>query len=277
MSRSIRSIHLVALHRPPDTGIQYHLMRASSSSFTKANSTPFKIAIDGEAASGKSSLAKTLAARLPNFVHLNSGAIFRAITYLSLQNSLLPSSPPLTPSTIAQIASLTSASLSISLSPPSTTPCINTTPVPPETLHSPLVTTYVQTIAPIPEIRTLVLQKQLNFIKAYPRVIVEGRDIGSVVMPDADIKIYLTANENARAARRLEEDARRYGGDGKRVEDVKKELHERDARDKNRSVAPLVVPKNAVVIDSSGKTLEQVTELVIKLITKKLVVNTVEA
>lgn len=199
-------------------------------------STPdhFAIAIDGPAASGKSTIARELAKRL-GLVMVNSGAMYRAVTWQVIQHQLDPHD------TAAVIGLMSRLDIRCGDDGTTSTITINGTD-PGDALRSPEVNASVSAVAAIPEVRNRLVALQRDYLKR-ANVVMEGRDIGSVVFPDTPYKIYVDAAEHVRAARRV---------DMGEVDSVAK----RDAADSRRTTAPLIVADGATVLDNSGHTVE---------------------
>jgi cytidylate kinase len=199
------------------------------------------IAIDGPAASGKSSVARSLAARL-GYVYVNTGEIYRAVTWFLIQNRVPTSDAQ------AVTAELSGADVQCAIEQGRSVVRVSGLD-PGEALVNPEVTGAVSAVASIPEVRARLLQLQRDFALRCD-VVMEGRDIGSVVFPDTRYKFYVDASEAVRAARR-----RRQG-----LDDV---IAQRDRQDSTRKVAPLVIPAGAHYIDSSEMTVDQVADEII--------------
>lgn len=192
------------------------------------------IAIDGPAASGKSTLAKCLAERL-GLIMVNSGAMYRAITWKALQRGVDPDDQ-------TGIASLLDQ-LDIECGSHGILSTISIDGVDPGTeLRSEGVNANVSAVAAIPVVRQRLIDLQRGYLN-HSSVVMEGRDIGSVVFPDTPYKIYVTANEDVRAKRR---------GDDGEVDSIAA----RDAADSQRKTAPLKVADGATVLDNSEHTIE---------------------
>lgn len=192
------------------------------------------IAIDGPAASGKSTLAKCLAERL-GLIMVNSGAMYRAITWKALQRGVDPHDQ-------AGIASLLDQ-LDIECGSHGILSTISIDGVDPGTeLRSEGVNANVSAVAAIPVVRQRLIDLQRGYLN-HSSVVMEGRDIGSVVFPDTPYKIYVTANEAVRAKRR---------GDDGEIDSIAA----RDAADSQRKTAPLKVADGATVLDNSEHTIE---------------------
>ncbi|MEO0018815.1 MAG: (d)CMP kinase [Verrucomicrobiota bacterium] len=194
----------------------------------------FAIAIDGPAASGKSTIARELAQRL-GLIMVNSGAMYRAVTWQALEQGIDPHDPA------AVTEMLDRLTIECGDDGISSTLTINGRD-PGDALRSPAVNANVSAIAAIPAVRTRLVALQRDYLKR-TNVVMEGRDIGSVVFPDTPYKIYVDAAEHVRAARRV---------DMGEVDSVAK----RDAADSNRATAPLIVANGATVLDNSHHTVE---------------------
>lgn len=211
------------------------------------NSSPaphFAIAIDGPAASGKSTLARHLAQRL-GLVMVNSGAMYRAITWKTLQQGIDPHDS-------ASIIALLGR-LDIQCGSDGVMSTIRIDGVDPgDELRSEAVNANVSAVSAIPEVRRVLIDLQRGYL-AHSSIVMEGRDIGSVVFPDTPYKIYVDAAEHVRAARR--------GNDGE-VDSIAK----RDAADSQRKTAPLIVADGATVLDNSDHTIESGIEAAIEIL-----------
>jgi len=202
------------------------------------------IAIDGPAASGKSTLARNLAKRL-GLIMVNSGAMYRAITWKVLQNEISPDDHD------AVIALLQSINIGCGNDGLLSTIAIDGILLNDE-LRSEAVNANVSAISAIPEVRKKLIELQRSYLK-HTGVVMEGRDIGSVVFPDTPYKIYVDADESVRAARR--------GNDGE-VDSIAK----RDAADSQRATAPLIIADGATVLDNSHHTIESVVEAALEIL-----------
>jgi CMP/dCMP kinase len=196
------------------------------------------IAIDGPAASGKSSVAKRIAARL-GWAYLNTGNMYRAMTWLILQRGISLQDV----GAISQLANQVSLKLLPNAANHIVTIIddVTLTDVP---LNSEEVNRAVSFVAQIPEVRERLVAEQRQLANNGP-VVMEGRDIGSVVFPDTPLKLYIDASEEVRARRRA-------------VQGHADAVSLRDKMDSTRKTAPLIVPEGAAVIDSSELGLEEV-------------------
>ncbi|AEH45998.1 cytidylate kinase [Thermodesulfatator indicus DSM 15286] len=215
------------------------------------------ITIDGPAGAGKSTVAKKLAKKL-GYLYLDTGAMYRVVA-LAAQRLGLDFQDK---EKLGELARTLDFKL---------VPAENGVKVflghedVSEAIRTPEIDRLSSVVARIPSVREALKIRQQAMGKD-GGVIAEGRDMGSVVFPDAEIKFFITASLEARAKRRYEEQKQR----GLKVsfEEVLSNLRERDERDSKREVAPLVVPEGALVIDTSGLTPDQVLEIVLKEIEK---------
>ena len=209
---------------------------------------PPAIAIDGPAASGKSTVAKLIAKEL-GYTFINTGAMYRAVTWYLLQQGVN------TADTAAVCAALPGIPLSFGKDG-SMSSVVYGGRVLADELRTPEVNANVSTVAAIPEVRALLVEKQREY-NTREAVVMEGRDIGTVVFPDTPFKYFVTASEEVRAARRA-------------AEGITESITERDRKDSERSASPLVQAADALLVDTSDMSIEQVVAFVIADIRKKL-------
>ena len=229
------------------------------------------IAIDGPAASGKSSTAALVARRL-EWAHLDSGALYRAITLAALDNLGETGKGKRETWSAQQIVALAEdLPVRLVFVDDVFRPEVAGVDVA-QAIRSERVTQRVSEIAAIPEVRHWVNVQQREAVEGHPRgVVVDGRDIGTVVFPDAPLKVFLTASPEERARRRLAERGGGGGGGGdaelRREADV---LEARDRADSTRAVAPLRAAADAVVLDTTRLSLEQQVQAVVALARTRL-------
>ncbi len=217
-----------------------------------------KIAIDGFTGSGKSSLAKILAQKL-GFKILDTGAIFRAFAYSFLQQV----GGELTEKKVADFVKKSSVSVVFESDGQHT--LFNGQDVT-EFLRSEEVSQMASKISVFPVVREKYLQIAREFAKNYDCVM-EGRDIGSVVMPDADVKIFLTATQETRAKRRFA-DVKKKDKKAK-LTDILSDLQQRDERDSTRDIAPLKPCEDSIIVDNSFMDLDETVEYCLNIINEK--------
>lgn len=211
------------------------------------------VAIDGPAGAGKSTLAKRLAKKL-GFVYIDSGAMYRAITLWALRLGVSVSDMHRLEQ-LAQEAKIELAAVDgrVLLNGEDVTEAIRDTKV----------SDAASKVSAVPAVRRVLLAVQRNMAKNQS-VVMEGRDIGSVVFPEAQVKIFLDADPGERARRRALELSGK--GEATDLRTVSGELHERDKRDRTRSEAPLVQAPDAEFVDTTGLSLEQVEEILLGLV-----------
>jgi cytidylate kinase len=212
------------------------------------------IAIDGPSGSGKSTVGKTVARSL-GYIYIDSGAVYRAVGL----KALITNTPLSDGRSIAQLARESkitlqgdSDHLQIFLDDKEVTQEIRR----PDSSHASSV------IATIAEVREVVVQKLREMARA-GGVVMDGRDIGTKVFPDAQLKVFLDASILVRASRRLEEERRR--GRDTNIEQIKKELEERDRRDRERAATPLIKAADAIYMDTSSLGLDRVVNEVLAI------------
>lgn len=209
------------------------------------------ITIDGPAGSGKSSVAKRVAQEL-GFVHLDSGAIYRAVTLFLLQKSVSPS----------DVSKIEECLKELDLKVKDQQIYINGENVT-EAIRSPQVDEMVSLYSALPVVRKYLLTLQRE-LQDGEDLIAEGRDMGTVIFPDADLKIFLKADAKTRAIRRWKELMER--GVDIAFDDVYYQIIQRDEKDSNRELSPLIPAEDAIILDTSDLTLDEVVERVIKLV-----------
>ena len=218
-----------------------------------------RIAIDGPAAAGKSTIAKLVAKKL-GYTYIDTGAMYRAITYKVLQSSTDPRNEEEITGLIAQT--------DIELQPDEEVQKVLLDGIEvTDAIRSHEVTTNVSAIAALTSVRELLVAKQQN-LAAASSVVMDGRDIGTAVLPDAELKIFMTASVEERAERRLLEERKR--GMKSDYETLKREISERDQADSERKISPLKKAEDAIIIDTTGKTIEEVTNRIIEYAEKRL-------
>ncbi|MFI7545714.1 (d)CMP kinase [Actinoplanes sp. NPDC049599] len=213
------------------------------------------VAVDGPSGSGKSTVSRRLATAIDG-IYLDTGAMYRAITWAVLQAGVdLQDADAITK--IAQETSLT----------------IGTDPLAPRfrangtdvdaAIRGPEVTGAVSAVAAVPAVRTQLVRLQREIIAAAPRIVVEGRDIASVVAPDADLKVYLTASAAARAQRRSAEDATDVAA-------TEADLNRRDQLDSSRAADPLRQADDATTLDTTGLGINEVVAQLLSMLNSKV-------
>ena len=219
------------------------------------------IAIDGPAGAGKSTLAKALAKKI-GYIYVDTGAIYRCVGLYALENGISPRDIPAVEACLSRVE--------ISLSYDETGNqrmhlCGNDVT---DRIRTPEVSMAASAVSAIPAVRAFLLEMQRDMARRY-NVIMDGRDIGTVVLPDADVKVFLTASPEARAKRRyLELQAK---GDSATYEEVLRDMEKRDRDDSTRAAAPLKAADDAVLLDTTPYTLEESIALLEKITEGKTV------
>jgi len=211
------------------------------------------IAIDGPVASGKTAVGLNLARDL-GYRLVDTGMMYRAVTWLALKRGIDVED--------ADAVTALAESARIDLGPPAAdgTPTISIDDIDvTRELRAPEVDRSVSFVSRLPGVRRAMVERQRSLARE-GRLIMLGRDIGSVVLPDAPVKVYLDASPDERARRRHSELA--ASGNGRPLDDIKRELDQRDEMDRQRHVSPLRPADDAVVIDTDNLTLEEVIERV---------------
>ena len=222
------------------------------------------IAIDGHASTGKSSIAKEIAIKY-GYIYINSGSMYRAVTLFAIENKLLGL---LNENIDLFIEKLKDISINFRFNQNNLISEIflNNRNVEKE-IGSLEVSNYVSKVAAIPEIRKEMVKLQRN-IDRRKGVVMDGRDIGSVVFPNADIKLFLTASDSVRANRRFEEMIN--NGLSVSYDEILNNIRNRDKLDSSRSDSPLIIEKDAIVIDNSNMSIDEQIKQIKLLIDSKI-------
>ncbi len=214
--------------------------------------SPLVIAIDGPSGSGKSSVSRAVAREL-GLQYLDTGSMYRAMTWF-MQDQNVDLDDPQAIASYAKQAQIL----------PSTNPSAPGIHVGPIDVSQPIrgdeVTAGVSRVSAVPEVRALLVDLQREVVAAAQEgIVAEGRDIGPVVLPNASLKIFLTADEDARAIRRAAEN-------GEDVQATQEQLASRDKADSTRKASPLVQAEDAVVVDTTHMNLQEVVDHIITLV-----------
>lgn len=204
-----------------------------------------KIAIDGPAGSGKSTVAKLVAQKL-GFKYIDTGAYYRWLTYNILKNGVTEAQPK----EIALLAKY-----------------LNYQNIPEDKIRSRKVANNVSWVSAIKEVRSSIVEQQRKAAEK-SHIVMEGRDIGSVVFPEAEVKIFLVASPEERARRRLAE--LRAKGETVEFETLYQEIVERDRKDSEREHSPLCRAADALELDTTQLTIEQVVEKIVEYTNLKI-------
>ena len=211
------------------------------------NSTPVIVAIDGPAGAGKSTIARALASRL-GVEYLDTGAMYRAVTHAAMMRGV----------DLEDTESLAVLARSLSIVVAEGRTSVDGVDIS-ESIRGAAVTAAVSTVAANSTVRQVMRDLQRSWGLSRGGGVIEGRDIGTVVFPDALLKVYLTASPRVRAERRVAE----VGGD---VDEMEKSITERDHKDSSRSDSPLSTSSDSVVIDTTGRSVDTVVAEIVGLI-----------
>ncbi len=198
------------------------------------------VAIDGPVGSGKSTVAKAVASRL-GLPYLESGAMYRVVAWAAVQRGIDPEA--------ADALTTLAAELDMDVGEQVVVDGKDVT----GELRSPEVGRAVSAVAATPGVRTELVRRQREWVEAKGGAVVEGRDIGSVVFPDADVKVFLTASAAERARRR-------------ELDETPDDLARRDLIDSTRAVSPLVVAQGAAVVDTTGRPIDDVVDEIVAML-----------
>lgn len=220
----------------------------------------FSIAIDGPGGAGKSSLAKAVAKKL-SILHVDTGAIYRTIGYAAFARGLNAKDE-------SQIAPLLKTiHIDMAFDEAGRQKMLLDGKDVSREIRLPEISMYASNVSALPCVRAYLLEMQRDIARKRS-VIMDGRDIGTVVLPDADLKIYLTASAEERARRRCLELSER--GTPEPYEAVLREINERDEQDMHRAIAPLREAADAVRLDTSALNFDESEQALLKLIQEKL-------
>ncbi|HEX8305522.1 MAG TPA: (d)CMP kinase [Jatrophihabitans sp.] len=211
------------------------------------------VALDGPSGTGKSTVARLLARRL-HAQYLDTGAMYRAATVAVLRAGVDLNDPA------AVAAEVATSRIDVGTDPEHRSTRLNGTDVERE-IRTAATTAAVSAVSAVPDVRTQLVAQQRLIIGRAPTV-AEGRDIGSVVWPDAELKVYLTAREDVRARRRAGELGSLHSDD---VDRIAQSLRRRDAFDSSRAASPLRRPDGATEVDTSDLAIDEVVELLAEL------------
>lgn len=208
---------------------------------------PLVIAIDGPAGAGKSTVGRALAARL-GLGYLDTGAMYRAMTFAALRRGVPEGD-------LAEVAAMASEVALVVTDDAVIVDGIDATTA----IRGREVTEAVSQVAANPVVRAVLVAKQRAWVDARGGGVVEGRDIGSVVFPDAALKLFVTASPRIRAERRVRE----IGGD---VDEVERSIIQRDRFDSDRDHSPLTEAADAITVDTTGMTIDEVVDHILGLL-----------
>ena len=216
-----------------------------------------RIAIDGPGGAGKSTISRAVAAKL-GIVYVDTGALYRTIGLYVRRAEVSP--------TDREAVSECLKDIKLELKYENGKQCVYLNGENPgDLIRTPEMSMYASAVSAIPEVRAFLLDTQRDIAKKNS-VIMDGRDIGTVILPDADVKIFLTASPECRARRRYDELMAK--GSNVKYEDVLAEMNQRDAQDAGREVAPATAAADAVLLDNTGLSFDESVDAVIALARK---------
>ena len=213
------------------------------------------IAIDGPSGAGKGTVARAVASTL-GYRHVDSGAMYRAVGWKAIRDAV-PLDDEMVVAGVAAASRIDVSDALVSIDGADVTRAIRT----------PEIDRAAAAVARLPRVRSLLVERQ-RALGAGGGIVMEGRDIGTVVFPDADVKIYLDASAEERARRRANDPA--HSGGPATVADVKTLLTERDRSDSTRTVSPLFAAADAIVVDTTGKPVDDVVREVLAIVKLKM-------
>ncbi|MCI0129619.1 MULTISPECIES: (d)CMP kinase [Enterococcaceae] len=214
-------------------------------------SKQIQVAIDGPASAGKSTVAKILAKKM-GYIYCDTGAMYRVVTYHALEHKInLKNTDEL-------MNALSHLNISFDYVEGIQHVYANGVDVT-DAIRMPDVTNHVSEVAAIKEVRHELVNRQKN-ISASQNIVMDGRDIGTVVLPDADLKIFLVASVKERAERRYKEN--RTKGIMTSLDELQKEIEDRDYYDSHRKESPLVQANDAIKVDTTGLSIEEVVKVI---------------
>ena len=219
----------------------------------------YQIAIDGPSGAGKSSLAKAAARRL-GIVYVDTGALYRTIGYYAVQKGLDPKDAEAVSAILPEIR------IELKFEDGTQYVYLNGENLG-DKIRRPEISMAASAVSAIPAVRAFLLETQKSIARTHS-VIMDGRDIGTVILPDADVKIFLFASDEARALRRTKELEAK--GMPANYEDVLREMRERDAQDRNRDIAPAIPAPDAIRFDNSGMTVEESIEKLLEIVRERV-------
>ena len=218
-----------------------------------------QIAIDGPSGSGKSTLAKQLASRL-GYIYIDTGALYRAVGLFASRSGV----PETDPAGVVPL--LPACRIEMKMENGGNAVLLNGEKLGDE-IRTPEISRYASQVSKVPEVRAFLLETQRSIART-ENVIMDGRDIGTVILPDADVKIFMSASPEARAARRYRE----LVAKGSRVvyQDILNDILWRDKNDAERDIAPAVPAADAVLMDNTEMNIEETVEYALEIVRRTL-------
>lgn len=221
---------------------------------------PIAIAIDGPAGAGKSTIAKTAAKEL-GFIYVDTGALYRTVGLAVSRNGVEPKASPELDDLLVKIK------VELAFNENNEQIVLLDGEDVSSLIRTPEASMTASAVSAVPAVRAYLLDLQRNIAKTH-NVIMDGRDIGTVVLPDAKIKIYLSADPEDRAKRRYDELIEK--GMDVKYEDILNDVKQRDYNDSHRDIAPLKPAEDSILVNTTGNTLEQSVELLINIMKENM-------
>lgn len=219
----------------------------------------YQIAIDGPSGAGKSSLAKAVA-KVLGIVYVDTGALYRTVGYYVTQKGLSPKDA------VAVEGVLPEIHIELKFENGTQVVYLNGENLG-DRIRRPEISMAASAVSAIPAVRAFLLETQKSIARTHS-VIMDGRDIGTVILPQADVKIFLFASDEARARRRTKELAEK--GMPAVYEDVLREMRQRDEQDRGREVAPAIPASDAIMFDNSELTVEESVEKLLEIVRERV-------
>ena len=217
------------------------------------------VALDGPSGAGKSTIAKAVAKKL-EYVYVDTGAMYRSIAYYVISKGADLSDPEQIKPLLGEI------SIKLCYTEAGQRVMLNDKDVS-DKIRTPEISMGASKVSAIPEVREFLLELQKNIAKEN-NIIMDGRDIGTTILPNAEVKIYLTASVDTRAKRRALEYEQK--GESFDLDQIRKDIIERDERDMNREISPLKQADDAVLVDSSEMGIDDVVNAILNVYKEKV-------
>ena len=217
-----------------------------------------QVAIDGPASAGKSTVAKIVAKKL-HFIYCDTGAMYRSVTFAALKNHVKLDDDQ------ALKELLKTIEIRFVPAEPEQRVFVNDEEVT-QAIRTPEITNNVSLVSAQPSVRAELTKRQQEIAEA-GGIVMDGRDIGTTVLPNAEVKIFLVASVHERAVRRFKENQTK--GIDTPLDILEKEIEERDYKDSHREISPLTQAKDAVLVDTTSLTIDQVVDKILEIIAQK--------
>ena len=217
-----------------------------------------QVAIDGPASAGKSTVAKIVAKKL-HFIYCDTGAMYRSVTFAALKNHVKLDDDQ------ALKELLKTIEIRFVPAEPEQRVFVNDEEVT-QAIRTPEITNNVSLVSAQPSVRAELTKRQQEIAEA-GGIVMDGRDIGTTVLPNAEVKVFLVASVHERAVRRFKENQTK--GIDTPLDVLEKEIEERDYKDSHREISPLTQAKDAVLVDTTSLTIDQVVDQILEIINQK--------